>query len=306
MLNTRILAAWTALVVAGCGYTPTTRLMATTSTAQSAGDVSSFLAHPEIQAQAPAAFSLQPESLPFLQAAERSVLPHRDAMVAAIQADQSLSREIARYDQLAWEQQVPVLQQVMALEGRVMGFTLPPLVIQNGPSKIPSYFDFDPKQGGTGKVILYPEAIAREKSPYASLLLLIHEVRHSAQFQMANQADRLSGDVRTLAKGYQASFVAQQALSARLGFCDFCSLNAEFEAFQAANYIVGRLTDWQVDTRDMGCLSSQYDKQGSLRVDLLGLARSVGPAGVLAAFNEREKAHYQELTGGRATEFVTR
>jgi len=292
------LAPLLALLVASCGLAPTARPASAKEVARASGDAAKFLAHPEIEAKAPGAFSLQPESLPFLQAVDRSVRPQRDALVSAIQAVPALAKAIAHYDTLTWNEQVPVLKQVMALEGKVMGFTLPPLVIQEGPSRIPSYFDFDPAMPGTGKVILYPEAIAQEKNPYASLLLLIHEVRHSAKFQLAHQ-EGLGGDAGALAKGFKASFGAQRVLYQELGFCDFCSLNAEFEAFQAGNYVVGRLTGWRVETLDMGCLSSQYDAQGKLRVDLLELAHGVGPAGVLAAFNQKEEEHYRELTEGR-------
>lgn len=300
MLKNRLFAPLLALMVAGCGLAPTHRA-ATNEAIAHVANVERFLAQPSVQAKAPAAFSLQSESLAFLQVVERRAEPQRDALVSAIRSDVALSGAIARFEGLSWDEQLPVLKRVMELEGRAMGFTLPPLVIQHGPSQRPAYFDFDPERPGTGTVILYPEALAREKSRYAALLLLVHETRHSAQFQLAYQSSFGSSDERVLSEGYRASFVAQKKLEGELGYCDFCSLNGEFEAFQAANYVVGRLTSWQVDTRDMGCLSSQFDARGVLRLDLLDLARQVGPKGVLAAFNQQERVHYQELTGGRAS-----
>ncbi|MEB3195943.1 MAG: hypothetical protein VKP62_01960 [Candidatus Sericytochromatia bacterium] len=103
--------------------------------------------------------------------------------------------------------------------------------------------------------------------------------------------------------GWQASdqclqgVVGEQALAGKLSFCDFCPMHHEHEAFQTGNQVVGALTGWKADTRDMGVWRSQFDAQGRPRLDLLALARQVGPAGLLAAFNERERGQFLELGG---------
>ncbi|MNX91128.1 hypothetical protein D3C86_1232000 [compost metagenome] len=162
--------------------------------------------------------------------------------------------------------------------------------------KGPAFFDFDPEKPGSGRVILNPEALAKESNPYTSLLLLVHETRHSAQFQLAFDAKRAA---EPLARAYQAAFKAQKQLGNKLNFCDFCTLHNELEAFQFGNYVVGALTDWRVATGDMGTLASQYDAHGHLKLDLVALEKRVGRDCLLDAFNEREKVQYQELYGKR-------
>jgi hypothetical protein len=253
-----------------------------------------FFAKAETLALAPGAFAVQAESVPVL-AALASESKQRDALVAAIRQDQALSRQITRFGSLTWTEQLPVLKQVMALEAKTMGFTPPPLVIEAGDQR-EAFFDFNPDQPGTGTVKLWPAALAKDSNPYAALMLLIHETRHSWQFQRAFGPKRQSGDV--VAKGFQAAFRAQRDLSGKLTFCDFCTLLNEHEAFQTGNYVVGKLTDWAVDTTDMGCFSSQFEAPGRLKIDLLDLAKQVGPQKLLAAFNEREKSQFDALNAG--------
>lgn len=259
-------------------------------------DPSKFLAHADVQALSPKAFSTHPESQGFLQALAVKAPSEREALVAAIRATPGLAAGISRYPTLSWDEQLPILKQVMALEAKVMGFTQPPLILESGTSRS-AFFDFDPAKPDTGRVLLYPEALANETNPYDSLLLLIHETRHSGQFQQAFGAKRTNDP---LAAGYKAAFIAQKELQGKLGFCDFCSLNNEFEAFQTANYVVGKLTNWQVDTLGMGCYSSQFDAKGQPKLDLLKLFKQVGPQKLLDAFNERSMEQFDLLTRPKA------
>lgn len=297
MIRRSLLAVATiAFALSGCG-TALSHAMPQAkagAVAARAADPAKFFAHADVQAQSPLAFALQPAALPALKALEAAAAPQRDELVKAIRADKPLMAGIRRFGSLSWAQRLPILKQVMAIECRVMGIQAPPLVLGEGDSRS-AFFDFDPARPDTGRVILYPAALAKEENPYASLLLLVHETRHSAQFQQAFAP----GATAPAALGLKAAFEAQRRLGGKLSFCDFCTLLNEHEAFQFGNQVVGRLTDWKADTHDMGCLSSQYDGRGALRIDLVALAAQVGPANLLEAFNELEKPQWIRLTGGR-------
>jgi hypothetical protein len=249
-----------------------------------------FFADPAIQAQAPAAFALQPESLPFLKELADSAPAEREAFLELLSGDPALVAAIASYGTLPWAEQEAVLRAVFALEVKSLGITAPELVIAPGATAGPAFFDFDPANPGPGRVILNPDALAKQKNPLAGLMLLIHETRHSAQFQLA-----YSGSGTALAHGYREAFVAQKSLTGKLGFCDFLTLNNELEAFQFGNYIVGALTDWTADTLGMGTYASQFLAGGAPRLDLLELFEVTPPGKVLDAFNELEKDQFEKL-----------
>lgn len=284
-----------ALLLAGCGVQAVpTAVTRTGAVAARALEPAKFFGRAEVQAQSPLAFSTQAAAAEAVAAIERVEAPKRDALVAALRQDATLNARLQAWPTLGWDAQVPVLKQVMAIECRVLGFQAPALRFSDEPRR-ESYFDFDPAHPGLGTVILYPRGIAEDKNPYASLLLLIHEVRHAAQFQMAYGTG--GADAATpLAKAFKASFETQKRLYGSLNFCDFCSLMNEYEAFQCGNYVVGALTGWTVDTADMGCLSSQYDAQGQPKLDLAAL-QAQHPADVLGAFNELERPQFQAFGG---------
>ncbi|HEY9899090.1 MAG TPA: hypothetical protein V6D00_07900 [Pantanalinema sp.] len=251
-----------------------------------------FFARREVMALRPEAFALMPASFPALQAMKGESEPKRQALVRAVRSDAALHQGVQAFDRLSWEQQLPLLRRFFELECKVLGIVPPELRIATDVVKGPAFFDFDPEKPGSGRVILNPEAIAKEPNKYTALLLLAHETRHSAQFQLAFDPARAA---EPLPRAYQAAFRAQKQLGDKLNFCDFCTLHNEFEAFQFGNYVVGALTDWRVDTGDMGTLASQYDAHGHLKLDLLALERQVGRDGLLDAFNAREKVQYQDL-----------
>ena len=253
--------------------------------------LAAFYASPEIQNQAPGAFALQSESAAFVHRIQQESLPEREALVKAIQADPELRDAVEKWTSLSIAQQIPHLRRIFALETKVMGIVPPELVIQDGVTSGPAYFDFDPAKPGAGRVLLNPEALAKEPDKYASLSLLIHETRHSKQFQMAFPASSFS----PFAKGYEAAFRAQKALKGKLSFCDFMTLLNEYEAFQFGNYVVGRLTEWKVDMVDMGSFASQYDNVGKLKLDLAKLFHDPSPGTLLEKFNGLEKAQYDLL-----------
>lgn len=252
-----------------------------------------FFANRDIQDQAPGAFALQKQAVAFVHRIDQATRPERDALVDAILAEPELKDAIARWRDLTIEEQIPFLRRIFQIEVKVMKIAAPQLVIQSGIIPGPAFFEFDPTQPGTGKVILNPAALAKEEDKYASLSLLIHETRHSKQFQMAFPA---GGDFSPFAKGYEAAFVAQKTLKGKLSFCDFLTLLNEYEAFQFGNYVVGKLTEWKVDMPGMGTYASQYDGDGKLKLDLVKLSHEVGQDNLLEAFNDAEKAQ-KELLG---------
>ncbi|MBY5992776.1 hypothetical protein [Ferrimonas balearica] len=242
-----------------------------------------FYANPELQAQAPSAFALQAQARPFLAQAHALTRKQGEALVAAIQAEPELAEAIARWPQLSFDEQRPHLERVFALECALLGITPPELVID--PHSYPGktvYFDFDPSRPGPGVVYLNPQKLAA-MPPYASLAFLLHETRHSYQFQLAYAEDSV------LAQGYRDAFEAQKRLEG-FSFSDFLTLLNEYEAFQFGNYVLGRLTDWQVRMINMGTYASQFDGRGTLKMDLLELGEE---GDLLSRYNALAEAHWQ-------------
>lgn len=285
-----------AFLAAGCSHTlpAAAKARPAAATRAKALDPAKFFANPKTQAQLPTAFVLTPEGFPAHEAAERQAGPQRDALVAAIQADAGLARAVAGWASLPWAEQRPVLERLVKLESKAFGVQAPPLVIHDEPGRGPAFFEFDVTRPGTGTVHLWPTELAKEPSKHAALLLAIHETRHSWQFQTAFGPTRKRG---ALAKGLAAGFEAQTKLAGKLSFVDFCTMHHEHEAFRTGNQVVGALTGWTADARDMGCWSSQLDGAGRPKIDLSALAAKVGPAGLLVAFNEASRAQFEELGG---------
>jgi hypothetical protein len=283
-----------AFTLAGCGVAPSAgpavRPMA--AVAARALTPERFFASADTQAKAPAAFAQQSAALPALRAMAADSAAARQEILTGFRGDKTLAAGLAQFPKLTWEERLPLLKRVMAVECRAMGIQAPPLVIGEGHAR-EAYFEFDPAHPGTGRVFLYPEGLARETDPYAALLLLVHETRHSAQYQRAFDAHRHDA----LSAGYKAAFEAQKRLEGKLSFCDFCSLLNEHEAFQTANFVVGALTDGKADTSGMGCLSSQFDAHGQLKIDLVAIADRLGPAAVLAEFNRLEQPQFEAFGG---------
>ena len=254
-----------------------------------ADGLSRFFANDSVQRARPEAFVLQPESRHFLHALEGDSAQAREALIAGIRARAALARAIRDWEKLSIEEQIPHLREVFALEVAAMGITSPELVIDA--KAIPgraAFFEFDVTKPGPGRVLLNPDEL-RGMHKFASLALLIHETRHSAQFQRAfAEPNSVQG------RAYRAAFEKQFDGTVK-SFCDFLTLNNEFEAFSFGNWVVGRLTNWQVDMPDMGTFASQYDGQGRLKIDLPQLAESTQGATLTEKFNEAERTQCELL-----------
>lgn len=258
-------------------------LISITASAQSSSSDSNFFANESVQRRQPEAFVLQPESENFLHSMDSDSIGLREGLVLAIKEDPRLYEAILAWETLTIEEQVPFLRQVFALEVQLMNIKSPELIIDSG--RIPgraAFFEFNVEKPDAGKVFLNPEVL-KGMDKYASLALLIHETRHSAQFQLAFGAATGSS---TAAQAYRAAFVAQN--TDIRSFCDFLTLANEFEAFQFGNYVLGKLTSWKVDMPGMGTFASQFSSAGELKVDLLQLLKNKDPKNLLEKFNEAE------------------
>ncbi|MFC6635457.1 hypothetical protein [Microbulbifer taiwanensis] len=255
-----------------------------------AAAASDFYANPELQRQMPGAFALQPEARDFLAPAFRQTLQHGDALVAAIRKDAQLEKAIAQLASLSIGEQIPYLKRLFALETAVMGIAPPKLLIDNHsyPGRT-AYFDFDPENPSTGTVYLNPGKLA-ERDKYDALAFLIHETRHSYQFQRAFSGDVAARD--TIAAGYADAFRAQKSLKG-FSFSDFLTLVNEYEAFQFGNYVLGSLTDWQLEMPDMGTFASQFDTDGKLKIDLIRMAAEESDSSLLERYNQLAKEQYE-------------
>lgn len=251
--------------------------------ANAAPSESSFFANNSVQRLHPEAYVLQPETEAFVRSLHSETIDIRNDLVKAIQAVPELYRAVKNWEMLSFDEQVPYLKQIFSIEVKLMKITPPELVIDA--KEIPgraAYFDFNPEEPGPGRVILNPEVL-KKMDKYAALALLIHETRHSAQFQMAFNGDKPAS---TSAQAYHAAFLAQK--TEIRSFCDFLTLANEFEAFQFGNYVLGSLTDWNIHSPDMGTFASQYTSDGKLKLDLVRLLDNGEPKSLIEKFNEAE------------------
>ena len=181
-----------------------------------------YFANEEVQRLAPEAFALQPEASAFHKASKEISQFERNALVELIKSHPELKNNILNFKDLDWTKKEEVLREVFALVVLSLKIKAPTLIIDSQTIKGQAYFDFDIKNPTPGTVILNPEELKEDSNPFAPLLLLVHETRHSAQFQMAF----LSGDAHNpVAKFYRAAFVAQKEHSKKI--VSFCLIQNE-------------------------------------------------------------------------------
>nr|BDT28070.1 hypothetical protein BHI3_15360 [Bacteriovorax sp. HI3] len=255
-----------------------------------------YFANEEVQRLAPEAFALQPEANEFHKLIGEKSKRERELFIKLIKEDSALLEKIQKYKELPWEEKEKVLRQVFALEVKALGMKAPELIIDKTTTKNEAYFDFDITNPGTGRVLLNIDELEKDSNPHAGLLLLIHETRHSAQFQ---EAFKLNNPI---ARAYKAAFSAQKNhAKAITSFSDFLTLINEYEAFQFGNYVVSALLNGQVDTLGMGTFASQYNEDYTLKIDLPKLFKEQEEGSnketILNTFNKLEKSQYDILVG---------
>lgn len=260
---------------------------------------SNHFATNELQRLTPTAFALQPESKNFLVEAAAKATSEREALIALVQQDAQLKLSIEQFPNLSWDEKTVVLKKVFNLEVQALNMKAPQLVIEVGQIPGSAFFKFDIENPGPGTVFLNPTKLQNSSNPYSALLLLVHETRHSSQFQNAFGENALNN---SLAEGYKAAFSTQKGFfdqHTAVTFSDFLTLNNEYEAFQFGNYVVGALKNFELNTLGFGTFASQYNSDKTLKIDLLALFQkqeegSLGTT-VLEAFNEAEKAQEELL-----------
>lgn len=257
-----------------------------------------YFANESVQRLAPEAFALRPEASAFHKAAGKTSLNERQALIKLINENPELKADIVNFKNLDWEKKEIVLRSVFALEVKALKIQAPILIIDSKRIKGEAYFDFDIENPTPGTVIINPEAIAKDSNPYTALLLLVHETRHSAQFQKAFMSDDSDNP---MAKSYKAAFIAQKEHATKIvSFCDFLTLINEYEAFQFGNYVISSLVNGDVDTLGMGTYASQFNQDLTLKIDLEKLFKDFesgeNKETILNTFNGLEKAQYDILT----------
>jgi hypothetical protein len=257
-----------------------------------------FFANKEVQRLKPLAFALQPESRAFLLANQSGLTADSTTLINLIEQDKTLSDQIKTFPALDWSAKEEVLKKVFALEVQAFNIKGPGLIIDSERIKgREAFFEFDVAHPNTGTVFLNPEQLQKNKNPFAPLLLLIHETRHSAQFQRAFDP---ASEENAVNLGFKAAFTAQQELSDKIrSYSDFLTLNNEYEAFYFGNFIVENLTGGQVNTLGMGTYASQFDNDNHPKIDLIHLFEKFDNGeiqdSVLDEFNRLEKAEYDLL-----------
>ena len=225
----------------------------------------SFYANADIQNLRPAGFAVQTQSSLFVNLIKKFSLKEANKLIRRIRSNEQLYLDLQNYALLTPMEQVPLLKAVFTEEVESMGIVAPKLVIDlNYPRG--AFFEFDIDSTDPGTVYINP-AKTYSDNPIMSLSLLIHETRHSLQLQMA-QAGNVSGMRGPVAAAYYNAFKAQGELQGKLSFCDFLTLNNEYEAFLFGNYIIHNLFEGSVDMISMGTYASQFNERGELKIDL--------------------------------------
>lgn len=249
-------------------------------------EIDPFYANAKVQSQAPKAFVLQPQSLKFVRQAMRITQEEANSLTMAIVKDDEIEAMLESWPTLSFDEMLPYLVDIFELQCRLVGIGEPKLIIDSHsyPGKT-VYFDFDPDNPDRGTVFLNSEKLAQMDN-WTVLALMIHETRHSLQFQLAFD------DNGIMASTYRAAFEAQKQLT-DYSFSDFMTLANEYEAFQFANQVVGRLSHWQWDMESMGSYVSQFHPDGKLKVDLIKLHNQDKGQSLLDKFNHAVKPQWQ-------------
>lgn len=257
-----------------------------------------FFANREFQNRFPGAFALQPESQDFVGKSLPLTIHEGNKLIRTIQRFPGLASAVLQFSKFKDSEKIQIMKQIFYIQTHVSGFRPPELVLDSSAQKS-AFFDFNPNIPGPGKVILNPAKLFKNSNPHAALLFLIHETRHSQQFQLASSPSQ--GLLKASSQAYKAAFTAQKHIfdqSLKASYCDFLTLNNEYEAFLFGNYVMETLTSGAVETHDMGTWASQYVFGRGLKIHLPSLALKVGAQKLLEAFNQLEMIQYKEVMGG--------
>ena len=253
-----------------------------------------FYANAPFHRQFPGATALTPESKKFITRSFANTFTDAQELVSKIRSTPSLDQAILNFPKLSEADRIQVMKTLFQLEVQTLKIT-PPELILDSTAKKSTFFDFDPAHPNAGKVILNPSKLFSDANPHAALLFLVHETRHSFQFQAGFQPTAKTPI--ELVQGYHAGFLAQKAVfeqKIKVSFCDFLTLNQEYEAFLYGNIVMQMLGKGKIKTSDMGTLASQYVHPTGVRLNLPKLIRAGGTQNLIDRFNELEIVQYRE------------
>ncbi|MDB5096952.1 MAG: hypothetical protein JWM80_1373 [Cyanobacteria bacterium RYN_339] len=261
--------------------------------ADTAGDLTKFLCNAATEAKAPEGFVLSKETQDFRKAMDGQGDKQRMALAKQIAGDQTVMGAFGNWSKLSEKDQMATLDRVVAMEGKVMDFTPPPMSTATGVPETGTLAYFQGGRDGIGKVVLYPEAIAKGDR-WTALATVTHEMRHAYQFQLVMKAANkkiAEGTVdMTLAYGfYQANQVISKVGGEdNLSYGDYSHLNNEYDAFATGNMIAAVVSKGEANTSGLGFVDVQYKPSGEPYAGLAFIESKVGAAKLLEALNNLE------------------
>ncbi|MDB5102048.1 MAG: hypothetical protein JWM80_6469 [Cyanobacteria bacterium RYN_339] len=259
------------LALAGCQQTLTLPSATVLASDSLGGLASSVAAHASVEAVAPLAFVLTPESAGFLQALTTTAEPQRIALANRLKADSTITSAITNWSRAGAAGRLAVLQRVATIEGEVMHCQVPTVKEEastTAPSGMLAFFQAE--SGGLGEITIYSNAIA-SGGGYLALSMVIHEMRHAVQYQLVSgDQTKLTADEKTLATGYRTAWETVNALGgeSKLSYGDYVHLAVEFDAFQAGNQVATLMSGGTFDQRGSGFVDTQYVTAGTPNLDL--------------------------------------
>lgn len=301
-----------ALFLSGCGTlnlpgvtTPAAQTTAVSSAAdaQSLGGLTNDVAaHPSVQLAKPLAFVLTAQARPFLAALEAKVVPMRQTLAERLAADATVSTGLSGWDRAATDAKMATLTRVAQIEAEVMGCAVPAIA-----KKVPTAADtglmayYQPAAFGAGTITLYTTTLA-QKSKYVAVAVMVHEMRHAAQYQLFTASNSQDADTATLADAYEAAWSATEDLGgqSQLAYGDYVHLNVEYDAFQTGNQVAALLAEAANQTPGLGFVDMQYDASATPVYDLLAQTDVAAGQALIAAVN-RAQYNAQRATGGTFT-----
>jgi hypothetical protein len=247
-----------------------------------------FYADPVTHNKHSTSFVLNSKSAGFINAVYSTSFKAADNFIKTLKRDTKLWDSLKKWDQISLQEQLPLLKRIFNHEVKSLGIDPPKLIIDLNYNRA-AFFEFPDNLAGTGTVYLNPSLVYSENK-YSSLSLLIHETRHSAQLQMT----KANHGMYHLGYFFRESFMTQKKIGHKLGFCDFLTLNNEYEAFLFGNYVIHKITAGTIDIKGMGTFASQFNKDGSIKIDLKKLHNDPHN-NVLNKFNQLEEMQAQRL-----------
>lgn len=286
----------TVTLLAGCGGSPLLPVGVLTPVSDAGtlgGLTDARAAHPSVQLAAPHAYSLTSQSRAFVKTLTDVMTPLRRSLAERLKADATVTKGLAAWDSSTNAARLTVLKRIATLEAEVMGCAVPTVALATAKPEeagLKAYFQPDSSAGG---IVIFTDALTRD-GKYAAVSMIVHEVRHSAQYQLAATSQRslssLDADRRALAAGYMEAWDVLNKLGseADLAYGDYVHLNVEFDAFQTGNAVATMLSGGTYDALGFGFVDTHYTAVDTPKLDLLALGATLVDSSLIAAVNKAE------------------